>query len=275
MRRYFLMVGLIGCISIAHAQIGINTESPKVTMDVEPQKNPVTGEPDNSKYIGLKAPSISRGQLTLSTVAYGTAQTGAMIYINDISGGDMAGQRINMNSKGYYYFDGAVWKKMLDTNRNISLLKAFKTGTWSLISLTGGWNKVSIDPVDKLMGAASLLNANGEYVVPSDGIYQIKYEFRIQGVNANLLGKSYLGLIKNGGVLPIEEKQMDSVTLSINLGILNLDLADVPVSGTIMDTVLELNSGDRISTVFKTGAISLGLLTNKQVALYIYKLSDL
>ncbi|WPO92447.1 hypothetical protein [Chryseobacterium sp. HR92] len=275
MRKLFFVAAILSFGFTAHAQIGINTTSPKMTMDVEFQKDPLTGGPDNSKHIGLKAPTLTREQLTQNTAIYGMDQSGALVYITDVNGGDMLGQRVNMNSKGYYYFDGNVWKKMIDTNRNTTLFKAFKTGTWSLLSLTGGWNRVSIDAADKQMGAATLLNANGEYVVPSDGIYQIKYEFRIQGINANLLGKSYLGLIKNGGSVPIEDKQMDSVTLSLNLGIINLDLADVPVSGTIMNTVLELNSGDLISPVFKTGAVSLGLLTNKQVSIYIYKISDM
>ncbi|WP_347216258.1 hypothetical protein [Chryseobacterium sp.] len=275
MKKYLFTAALFSFTTLFNAQIGINTSAPKATLDVEAPKDPLTGTIDNSKHIGLKAPSLTRAQLTENTAVYNIDQVGTLVYISDISGGNMLGQRTYINSNGYYYFDGEFWRKMMDMNRNTTLFKAFKAGSWNLITLTGGWNKVSFEVADKQMGAASLLNAQGEYVVPSDGVYRIKYEFRIQGVNANLLSKSYLGLIKNGGTIPIEDKQMDSVTLSLNLGIINLDLADVPVSGTIMDTVLELNTGDRISTVFKTGAVSLGLLRNKQVSIYIYKISDL
>jgi len=275
MKKYLLSIMALSLGVAANSQIGINTTSPKTTMDIQSLKDPVTGLLDNSKHIGLKAPSLTRTELTANTAVYGTDQIGSIVYISDISGGNILGQRANINSTGYYYFDGSVWKKMIDSNRNTSVFKAFKGGSWNLLTLTGGWNRVPLVNADRQMGAASLLNANGEYVVPSDGIYQVKYEFRIQGVNANLLGKSYLGLIRNGAAAPIEEKQMESVTLALDLGLVNLNIADVPVSGSTMDTMLELNSGDRLSAVFKTGAVSLGLLTDKQVSIYIYKISDL
>lgn len=155
-------------------------------------------------------------------------------------------------------------------SKTTTVFKAFKTGSWSLLSLGGGWNTIPLVTADRQIGAASLLNASGEYVVPSTGIYKIKYELRMQGVNAALLGSSFLGLIKNGSTTAVEEKPLEALTVNIALVI---NLADIPLSGSTLDTVLELNAGDRIAFGFKTG-ISLGLLSSKQAAVYIYKISD-
>lgn len=157
------------------------------------------------------------------------------------------------------------------TSKNTTVFKAFKAGTWSLLALGGGWNTVPLLATDKQIGATTLLNANGEYVAPSKGIYKIKYELRMQGVNAALLGSSYLGLIKNGSTTAVEEKPMEALTVNIALVI---NIADIPISGSTLDTVLELNAGDRIAFGFKTG-INLGLLSSKQISCYIYKISDL
>ncbi|NIF05975.1 hypothetical protein F3J23_11035 [Chryseobacterium sp. Tr-659] len=88
------------------AQVGINTTSPSATLDVK-------GKSTVTDTDGLIAPRLTRAQLTAKgNTLYGPNQDGAIIYITDISAGDTASQRINITTKGYYYFDNGTnqWK---------------------------------------------------------------------------------------------------------------------------------------------------------------------
>lgn len=103
-----LLIFLVPIIatSLINAQVGVNTDDPKSTLDV-------VGKLGTTDLVGLQAPRITRAQLTTKGNAlYGTNQTGALIYISDISGGDALSQRINISSVGYYYFDGSIWQKV-------------------------------------------------------------------------------------------------------------------------------------------------------------------
>ncbi|BAP32879.1 uncharacterized protein CHSO_3842 [Chryseobacterium sp. StRB126] len=88
------------CItSIVFAQTGINTESPKATLDVTAKKEVLTID-------GLLPPRLTRAELTeKGNTLYGKEQDGAIIYITDASGGDALSQRENIQSKGLYIFD--------------------------------------------------------------------------------------------------------------------------------------------------------------------------
>ncbi|WP_123910601.1 hypothetical protein [Chryseobacterium sp. G0162] len=90
---------LIGITSIAFAQVGINTENPKATLDVTAKKNALAIE-------GLLPPRLTRAELTeKGNTLYGTEQDGAIIYITEASGGDRQSQREYIEGKGLYIFD--------------------------------------------------------------------------------------------------------------------------------------------------------------------------
>lgn len=92
--------------------VGINTESPKSSLDVNGKKD-INGSSLSTDITGLQAPRITRLELTnKGNILYGADQKGTLIYITDISGGDNASQRVNITSIGYYYFDGLVWIKV-------------------------------------------------------------------------------------------------------------------------------------------------------------------
>lgn len=89
------------------SQVGINTVSPTTTLEV------AAAPTDLSKKDGITVPRLTRQELTnKGNTLYTASERGTMIYITDISGGDMASQRININAVGYYYFDGSIWQKM-------------------------------------------------------------------------------------------------------------------------------------------------------------------
>ncbi|WP_131724323.1 hypothetical protein [Chryseobacterium indologenes] len=91
------------------AQVGVNTNTPKATLDV-------TAKADNTLPEGMLAPRLTRAQLTAKGESMYTAdQNGTIVYITDISGGNTTGQRVRVTHPGYYYFDSGenIWKTFL------------------------------------------------------------------------------------------------------------------------------------------------------------------
>lgn len=106
MKKQLLIASALIFSSLAYGQIGINTSTPHSTFDI-------TGKGGNSDIDGMQAPRLTRAQLTAKgSGLYGSNQVGTLIYITDISGGDLAGQRVNIDATGYYYFDGSLWQKV-------------------------------------------------------------------------------------------------------------------------------------------------------------------
>jgi hypothetical protein len=91
--------------SIAFAQTGINTETPKATLDITAKKEALSID-------GLLPPRLTRAELTeKGNTLYGAEQDGAIIYINDASGGDRQSQREYIEGKGLYIFDAEASNK--------------------------------------------------------------------------------------------------------------------------------------------------------------------
>ncbi|PTT36392.1 hypothetical protein DBR28_11090 [Chryseobacterium sp. HMWF028] len=120
MKTKFTQLSIVLISGFSFAQVGINTGSPKTTMDVSAKRDNSGQITDNTQTFGLQAPRLTRAELTVNTAAYSSDQRGALIYITDVTGGDNAGQRINVTSMGYYYFDGTVWQKFLEATNTIA-----------------------------------------------------------------------------------------------------------------------------------------------------------
>ena len=98
--------------SAQEARVGINTTTPKTTLDVSGKLNTAGTAIDPADMTGLQAPRLTRAELSAKVNAYGTDQKGALVYITDVSGGNTLAQRANINAEGYYYFDGSFWQKV-------------------------------------------------------------------------------------------------------------------------------------------------------------------
>lgn len=103
-----LMVIAIMMSSLVFAQtgnVGINTVTPATTLDV-------VGQPQTAAILdGVIAPRLNGDQLNAKS--YTTAQKGALVYVNASASSDkQIGQTINVNSPGYYYFDGNIWQQI-------------------------------------------------------------------------------------------------------------------------------------------------------------------
>jgi hypothetical protein len=117
MEKQILTFITIISASMIFAQVGVNTESPKSTMDISVKRDGTGVLTENSSTYGMQAPRVTRAELTANTAEYGLEQRGTFIYITDVSGGDLAGgtdgdDRANMKSVGYYYFDGDQWQNI-------------------------------------------------------------------------------------------------------------------------------------------------------------------
>lgn len=103
MKKKIFAVGisLLMC-GVAYSQVGINTKQPQATLDV----NANTG---NDAIEGIIAPRLTRAQIISKIDKYDTDQTGAIVYITDLSGTATDDRVKKITSVGYYYFDGNEW----------------------------------------------------------------------------------------------------------------------------------------------------------------------
>lgn len=89
-------------VFVSNAQIGINTQSPNATLDVV-NSTSIT-QPD-----GIIAPRVSLTNLVDKTPIYGSDQTGAIVYVDDITGTTNVETSL-VTTVGYYFFDGMNWQ---------------------------------------------------------------------------------------------------------------------------------------------------------------------
>ena len=111
-----IMLSVTSTIYAQTARVGVNTADPKSTFDINGQKD-ADGKLLATDMTGLQAPRLTRAELAAKgDDLYGLDQKGTQIYISDITGGDNLSQRVNITSVGYYYFDGSLWLKFIDTD---------------------------------------------------------------------------------------------------------------------------------------------------------------
>ncbi|WP_288435616.1 hypothetical protein [uncultured Chryseobacterium sp.] len=120
MKTKFTQFTAILISGFSFAQVGVNTTSPKTTVDVSAKRDTSGLITDNTQTLGLQAPRLTRAELTANTATYSSDQSGALIYITDVTGGDAGGQRINVTATGYYYFDGTVWQRLTQATNAVA-----------------------------------------------------------------------------------------------------------------------------------------------------------
>ncbi|MCT2406237.1 hypothetical protein NZD88_01540 [Chryseobacterium antibioticum] len=169
MKKTFISIVLLVAAS-TQAQVGINTETPNATLDVQ-GKASTTTIPD-----GIITPRISKQQLAAKTDAtYTPAQTAAIVYVNDITAptGTVPSliEVAEVTAIGYYYFNGSMWKAIsggaatvdksiyagdgdLSSNRTVNQLGktlAFNGGTTANAFSVNG-SSLSVDALNDRVG---------------------------------------------------------------------------------------------------------------------------
>ena len=102
MKKDFIIVGAALVSLAAQAQVGINTENPKTTLDV-------VNSAKNTAAEGVMMPRLTGDELKDRDAAYSADQTSAMVYVTAPITSPSAKTR-NVTAKGYYYFDGSIWQ---------------------------------------------------------------------------------------------------------------------------------------------------------------------
>ncbi len=107
MKKFLITTAILLFLSgfMTYAQVGINTQDPKSTMDI------VATKTDNSTPEGIIAPRLTRAQVIAKDPQYEPPQTGAIVYVTDLSGTTTT-KTIEIDKIGYYYFDGTAWQSM-------------------------------------------------------------------------------------------------------------------------------------------------------------------
>ncbi|WP_413532176.1 hypothetical protein [Empedobacter brevis] len=92
------------------AQVGIGTTDPKATLDV----SAVQPKGSSTNVEGVLIPRVDRERVqSMKDIMKST-----MIYVEDITTGTLAGTAINIDSEGFYYFDGTAWVKISTGNNS-------------------------------------------------------------------------------------------------------------------------------------------------------------
>lgn len=108
--KYFLIMKktiilLVLFSTFAHSQIGVGTTAPDATLDV------IAANPTGSSTTvdGILIPRIDRQRALAMTGIIAST----MVFVNSIATGSATGKAINITSTGFYYYDGAVWQKII------------------------------------------------------------------------------------------------------------------------------------------------------------------
>ncbi|MDR6159757.1 hypothetical protein QF023_003273 [Chryseobacterium sp. SLBN-27] len=88
-----------------YAQVGINTNTPKSTLDVTAKTT------DGSRAEGLIAPRLTGDQIQAGDAQYGVAQKGNIIYATSVPTSPSS-KTASIVAEGYYFFDGTIWQPL-------------------------------------------------------------------------------------------------------------------------------------------------------------------
>jgi hypothetical protein len=203
--------------SYAVAQVGINTNDPKVTFDV-------VGNPtDITKFDGILAPRITAAQLKTKT--YSSDQMGALVFVT-VPDPSPSGQTIDVTSAGYYYYNGNVsvnkWVKILSGNVtepwNIQGTSTPSTNNSDNIYQQG---KVSIGTNSATLVTAKQLDVAGDFKT------QYLNGGKFYGLETNY---SYLGIPMN--TMYISDNSEFSSSNNFSSFFLTSEMANMQVNST-------------------------------------------
>ncbi|MGV0924022.1 hypothetical protein [Empedobacter tilapiae] len=145
-------------------RVGIGTTSPNASLDVT--KSTIN---QASTVDGIRPPNMTRVELANKTgTTYGTAQTGTIVYVYDVSGvttGTSSSQITYIKAPGFYNFDGTTWQPIAGSvpiiegtmaSSGPSIAKATtNTRTGHKIALPSGKWRVSINILLENSGCGS------------------------------------------------------------------------------------------------------------------------
>ncbi|SEM17548.1 hypothetical protein SAMN05421856_101550 [Chryseobacterium taichungense] len=110
MKHLFITAAILFSMT-ALAQVGINTTTPKATLEIKAKTT------DGSKPEGIIVPRLTADQIQLGT--YGSNQIGTLIYALAAASAPNT-FTVEITEPGFYYFNGTKWKKINSSGSTIS-----------------------------------------------------------------------------------------------------------------------------------------------------------
>ncbi|PIF46947.1 hypothetical protein CLU96_3993 [Chryseobacterium sp. 52] len=200
------LVLLLFNLSLTRAQVGINNFAPASTLDISAKNSTGT----STDVDGLLVPRIDRQRAqSMAGIPLST-----MIYVNNAATGSLAGTAINIDTVGYYYFNGTLWVKLIpstniyNSNGTLSGLRTVTTNGNSLSFINGansvaiGTNAIEGRLVATGSSRGSLLLAGGsgnmDFYVDDAGAAQINSYGNSTKLNVGSTNASLVALKANG-----------------------------------------------------------------------------
>ncbi|WP_106915072.1 hypothetical protein [Chryseobacterium aurantiacum] len=108
-KNVILLVGTLFSSITMYSQVGINTNAPAATLEVSSVPGSI------NKADGIITPKLRGSELKSKDAAYGSAQTGAIIYITEgLLLSNTTPKTRKVVTAGYYYFNGTEWIRIND-----------------------------------------------------------------------------------------------------------------------------------------------------------------
>jgi len=222
------LLTLLLCVCIlspVKSQVTIGALTPpKATLDV------VAGKTDGSTSEGIIAPKLDRAALNNADAAgkYTTNLEGAIVYVTDAGTGNQTGQAINVDSKGYYYFDGSVWVHFVGSNVKETMVANDMT------TMTLGM------PIT-MTSAANYAASDSDYTVVANGTVN-------QTINlpsaVGRKGKVYTVIdLNNGSTITISAVTGESIMFLVSKGITSTPTFRLTSSSQVGATVQSNGTG--------------------------------
>lgn len=289
MKINFILL-ILTCI-MSNALVGIDTVTPKATLDVKKQE--ALTYPD-----GVIPPRISDDSLRLKSNAYSFAQNGTLVYVTSpVSNPNPVAEpkTQDVESTGLFLYDAnyvhpnamqGVWNKVMtrDLGWANGTYAAKFNGNITLLNLSIGFFNNDFLTLPLSTTTTVITNeipspqiVNDEYLVPSDGIYQINYSYRTaSGVSAELLsgGTPGVAILKTG---------TDNVRSILDLrefggvNLINIVVAFIPVVVSISLTqgqishIYRLKAGEKLRFGIRKGGVNLGLVAQRSAEISVIK----
>ncbi|WP_250253179.1 hypothetical protein [Chryseobacterium sp. Marseille-Q3244] len=160
------------------------------------------------------------------------------------------------------------------SNTNTSIYAAKKTAGISLLSLglfPSGFRAVNFLAAERTLGSAALFNdTDNTYTIPSTGVYAIGFSFRYgTGLQASILANSPgIGIVRTraGVAATIDSRAFSGA---------NLVLLSLTISESSLNSAYSFQAGDKVSFgLVGSTALDVGLLGSSIASFYIYKISN-
>lgn len=263
-----LIVVLLGT-NLNFAQVGINTENPQAMLDVNGNalvQGPATLEST------LLVEGVTTLQQPLRLQYIQTANVTQLTGNETILVADLGDQNIVKEVNLQNLSNGLG---TYDLNRpNTTMFAAKKTSGFTLLNLNllvTGFRPIDFLNANRTIGDQALFSdTTHAYTVPSTGVYEIDFSFKLgSGLQASLLtGGPGIGIVRTrAGVSQlIDSKPFSGVSVALVLS--------ATISDTRINFVYSLQQGDQLTFGFSNGGVvDLGLLSNSVASFHIRKIA--